>query len=70
MKQVKDNSGNVLEGVYRHDSGALVVHDPTKYKRYEIQKSAFAQSQKQIEDLTKELLEMKNIIGKILEGRT
>lgn len=66
MLQVKDQSGNVVPGLLKNDLGAIIVKRDKEYNHY-IQSKQQAEI---INNLTKEVSELKELIEKILSNAT
>jgi hypothetical protein len=63
MIKVKDNSGNVVNGVLRDSNGSLIVNDTTAYTRYK----AEVELRLEVKRLRVELDEIKKLILNKLE---
>lgn len=62
MIRVKDESGNIVPGLYKNELGAIVVKNNPEYQKY-IQRK---QEIKIINDLQKEVSEQKEIIESVV----
>jgi hypothetical protein len=62
---VKDNTGSVLKGLYRGHNGALVVHDPEEFNKYNREKS----SKEEINRLSNEVQQLKELVTSLLREK-
>lgn len=62
MLRVKDESGNIVAGLFKDNLGNLVVNDNKAYNTYLKSK----QQQETINNLSKELTELKELINNLL----
>jgi len=62
MKQVVTNSGEKISGLYRTDGGSLVVDDPIRLKKVQVEAARI----KEVDQLRTEVSEVKTMLGQIL----
>lgn len=62
MLRVKDENGNIVAGLFKDNLGNLVVNDNKAYNTYLKSK----QQQETINNLSKELTELKELINNLL----
>lgn len=62
MKQVITKSGDKIQGLFRTDMGSLVVDDPIKFKRNQLELARA----KEIDDIREEVREVKSALSEIL----
>ena len=61
MLRVKDESGSILNGLYRDDVGAIVADETEEYKRYILEKQRLEQINNLSSDITNLKSEMSDI---------
>lgn len=66
MIKVRDENGNVIPGLLKNDLGAIVVEQTSDYQRYLTEKK----QQETINNLSKELSELKDLISSLLSTAT
>ena len=66
MIKIKDETGNVVPGLYRDSVGTIVVKDQDAYDRYMASKSIKLRDQAKISSLEAELRELKALITSII----
>lgn len=64
MLRVKDENGNIIPGLFKDSIGSIIVKDDSNYNAYVKQK----QQQEIINNLTKEVSELKGLIEKIISS--
>lgn len=69
MKRVVDNAGNVIQGLYRANDGSIVVDDSAGLDKYKKQKSVVSAQKQTIEKLSRDVEELKALVGALLEGK-
>lgn len=62
MKKVKDINGAEIRGLYKTETGALVVDDPNKYKVYQTRKEIALRESKEVEYLRSEIQSLRLMI--------
>lgn len=60
MKQVVDRNGGVIKGLFRTESGSILVDDPSALQKSQLSQAAF-------ESLSNEVQTLKNQINEILK---
>lgn len=66
MIRVKDQSGNIIPGLFKNGIGALVVKNDSEYDKY-IQTK---QQQEVINNLTQEVSELKTMVQNLISMTT
>lgn len=61
--KVADQSGNVVEGLFRTSAHGLSVNNPVAYQKYTAEKQRI----EKLHSLEKEMSEMKSTLSQILE---
>ena len=69
MIRVKDEAGQIVPGLYRDDSGALVVKDDPGLNKYNKQKSVVSAQKATIEKLTNDVEELKKLVGMLIKEK-
>ncbi len=70
MKQIIDENGNIVQGFYRLDNGAIVVKDSTTMAKYTKQKHVFKNQTDKISNLEMRVEELRSLVEQILRERT
>ncbi len=70
MKQIIDENGNIVQGFYRLDNGAIVVKDSTTMAKYTKQKQVFKNQTDKISNLEMRVEELRSLVEQILRERT
>lgn len=70
MKQIIDESGNVVQGLYRDDNGAIVVKDSAAMHKYKTQRNVLTTQKNKISDLEMRLDELSTLVERLLKERT
>lgn len=67
MKRVKDTQGNIIPGLFKDSTGALVVRDAAEFHKYKRQQQIAAQQAEQIKSLTDEVSALKDLVGQLIK---
>lgn len=70
MKQIVDEQGNVVQGLYRDDNGAIVVKDPAAMHKYKMQRNVFMTQTNKISDLEMKMRELSTLVDRLIKERT
>lgn len=62
MMKIKDNSGQVMSGIFKDERGNLIVKNDLEYRKYLQSK----QQQETINNLSKEVSDLKSMMQEIL----
>ena len=66
MLRIKDESGNILSGLYRNDVGAIIADESEEYHRYLFEKQRLEQINNLSDDVNSLKSEMKDIKNMLL----
>lgn len=69
MIRVKDSQGNIIPGLFKDASGAIVVSDTTEFNKYKRQRDLALEQANQIRDLKTELSDLKQLVQQLLESK-
>jgi len=67
MKQVIDQNGNIVAGLYRNTSGVLVVKNQNEYDRYLREKNRTVAEQDKIKTLEEQVADLQRMVSILLE---
>lgn len=70
MKQILDEHGNVIHGLYRDDNGSIVVKDSAAMHKYKTQRTVLTKQKNKISDLEMRLDELSTLVERLLKERT
>lgn len=69
MKKVVDQNGNLVTGLLRDETGALVVTDTAGLNKYKMQKQLFQEQQMKINSLQQDVSVLKQLVERIIQER-
>jgi hypothetical protein len=68
-KNVINKDGVVVSGLFRTNTGALVVNNPMEFKKYSAQRQTIQNQQEKIKTLEEQIQELKMLMQQILENK-
>ena len=69
MKKVVDENGVLVNGLYRDETGALVVKDEDGFDKYNKRKALFYSQRAKIEQLTSDVEELKSMVAALIQHK-
>lgn len=69
MKPVVDASGNIIPGIMRDTTGALVVTDKNGLDKYRKKRQSFQEQQQKISTLEQELESLKVLVNRLIQEK-
>lgn len=66
MIRVKDTSGNIIPGIYRTESGGLVVDKKEDYEKFKLQQSILLGQKNKIDNMSAEIDRLKLLVEKLI----
>jgi len=69
MKKVVDENGVLVNGLYRDETGALVVKDEDGFDKYNKRKALFSSQRAKIDQLTSDVEELKSMVAALIQHK-
>lgn len=67
MIRVKDSNGRIVEGLFRDETGALIVKNDAELDKYLQQKRVVVEQKETINRLSDEIEELKRMVNSLLK---
>ena len=67
--KVKDNNGNIMEGIVRNSDGSLCVNDKIGLNKYRMQKQLQEQQKTAIESLQDQVATLTKLVESLLKEK-